>query len=800
MSRFTAVARTVLIGTAAAALMAGHASAQSLAGPKPADVQSGVSAGCIGDLSITGDPGTPKVADGVRASQSWSIQTVYPTPAVCSFPSARPVQVDCKRNGVSVDPVYCQEKQFQSLLAQGYRTVGNSSNWSNAQWVLPGQTDSGCVGRWDTVEGAVPQGCGQVPVDVVSSCTVTNVQSGTPDDVNKYCDPSQRPSAVKLVTDYRACGFAIETGAWGAYSNTCGDVSHDRLLTCRRQDGTDMDMSSSSCQTALGAFCSTHRCVNSGGSVYERENVALASCSTSTPGRYLWEAGGWMSGNVTCGTDTQSRSVVCRDTTSNQIVSDEFCTDVRPPSTQPVLVTSGCNGSAICTGQTEVQKWTDAAAGVDYASQCGSQGGDCVEKTIVRRSAAEGQMTEAFQSSCYKGGGNEPIAAVGPGEGPFNVHGLTVTSGTDGYCDYGNPDGTRTCLAGAYTVKGCTSGVPNVTLAMPGRVKSGSGSVSSTTAFGNADGSNAIEGAECSATSTITNNGETRTLKALGTFGSSSCMGTTSEIVGGTSYTVDVNVQVTPTSTGYELQGVATSSGVGCTGQAPATVDRCTAGSYCLLTNGGTYSNCYGNPNYQVDEYVPGGYVGVTFPFDVQAHAPGETDKPVSGVKAVSKVRVECSTPGTPTPTPDPTPAPTPTPPPTLAQSQVFVGYCRYTSSGGGRHACGEWGADYKVSGQPVPNLSEFCTGKKIAGFVGFYTLGTDPGTPPDPLGLEWQTPRAGYHWSTLPTLRDVPEAQCVVHWKQGYSGEFKNDQPGWISAYFDGPPSGKQGQTWIIK
>lgn len=126
-----------------------------------------------------------------------------------------------------------------------------------------------------------------------------------------------------------------------------------------------------------------------------------------------------------------------------------------------------------------------------------------------------------------------------------------------------------------------------------------------------------------------------------------------------------------------------------------------------------------------------------------------------------------------------------------------MVGYCRYTSSGGGRHACGDWNPSLKINGQPVPGPSEFCTGNKIAGYVPGDTTGSPMA---DPLGMEWNTPKAGYHWSKTPILRDVPGAKCVLHYKAGYSGEWSNDQPVWVSGYFDGPPTGKQGQTWIAK
>lgn len=985
MNTFSSVARAALLGSAVL-LSSGIAQSQTLAGPKPPATQTGRDAGCIGELSLDGNPGPPRVADGSKTPPTWSIQTLYETPAVCSFPSARPVDVNCRRNGVNVDPVYCQEGQFNALLGQGYRTVGNSTNWSTAQWVLPGVTDSGCIAEWRTQDGETPQGCGDVQVPVQSTCTVTNVQSGTPDDANKYCNAADRPSAFKVVKDFRSCGYAIATGQWGAYSSTCGPVSHDRPLTCVRADGTEMAMSDSNCQTALSSFCSSsgHRCVTVNNVIVDRENVNLERCVDSDPVDYMWQTGAWMSNGTTCGTDTQTRSVTCVKKSTGEPVSDETCIGLeQPPATQDVVVDVSCGKTSVCTGQTAVSNWTDASAFGSHAAECRTAGGDCVEQVANRTFDGDGQPQTAYQSVCYGDGGTVPVGSIGPGEGPFTVHDFQVTNGTEGYCDYtGGAAGARKCVKGAYPATGCSSGVPGVVLSMPGKVRSGRGMVSATTSYGNADGSNSVEGQECKATSSITNNGETKSITALGTFNSSSCMGSASDTIGGTMYTVDVDVQVTPTSTGYDLSGTATSNGVGCgTVQVPSTgtptpTPQPSGACYAAwgyiaygpddmyrdtveITEGmitdpsgvnnpnyyvwasGTYSTAaafhiskklnsstpalsfavppgahleiYSGPNLTgsklmdvvgpkiiqksgqtgrfapswvtddwssmplMSKYAPSDRVDQAFPskpllanyggsFKVSCGAaptptptPAPTSTPegtscvASGSEAVSAsseyqscingmyssgeaplaytlrnvdgsftfcqsnqlVETQAcggntimwtgqgvcrgshsACVGTPVPTATPTPSVDPTPTPTTtALASIEVGYCRYTSSGGGRHACGEWGPGYKVSGASVPGPGDFCTGKLIAGQATFDNAIGD-----DPEGLMFQTPNAGYHWGTPARLRSVPAAQCVVHWKQGYSGEWNNDKPGWMSAYYDGPPTGVQGKTYIIK
>ncbi|RYF53294.1 MAG: hypothetical protein EOO39_40975, partial [Cytophagaceae bacterium] len=106
----------------------------------------------------------------------------------------------------------------------------------------------------------------------------------------------------------------------------------------------------------------------------------------------------------------------------------------------------------------------------------------------------------------------------------------------------------------------CTAPVQNVTLAMPGRVRSASGSVSVTTGFGAVDHT----GSTCSGTSTVTANGVTATITATGTFppGINSCNATASANVGGAIYTVDVDVDGSniPGSP-HDLHGSASVSG-----------------------------------------------------------------------------------------------------------------------------------------------------------------------------------------------------------------------------------------------
>lgn len=112
----------------------------------------------------------------------------------------------------------------------------------------------------------------------------------------------------------------------------------------------------------------------------------------------------------------------------------------------------------------------------------------------------------------------------------------------------------------------------------------------------------------------------------------------------------------------------------------------------------------------------------------------------------------------------------------------VQVGWCGYTSSGGGRYACGplEDKSPRAAFAATWPYPSDLCTGKLIESDLA--------GTP------------GGKNWVIAPVTRPVKGAQCVIHMKSGYSGHAKNDRPTWESYYYDGPPTGHPGGTYINK
>ena len=118
--------------------------------------------------------------------------------------------------------------------------------------------------------------------------------------------------------------------------------------------------------------------------------------------------------------------------------------------------------------------------------------------------------------------------------------------------------------------------------------------------------------------------------------------------------------------------------------------------------------------------------------------------------------------------------------PEVYAPAQIRVGWCGYTSSGGGRYACGDRITYRDSNGPAAPQFSDLCSGRHLAGAL------TD-----DTLDGNYKTPMAGKGWTKAPVVEKVEGARCVVHRRIGYSD---SNQSGWQSTYFDGPAAGQDG------
>jgi len=118
--------------------------------------------------------------------------------------------------------------------------------------------------------------------------------------------------------------------------------------------------------------------------------------------------------------------------------------------------------------------------------------------------------------------------------------------------------------------------------------------------------------------------------------------------------------------------------------------------------------------------------------------------------------------------------------PEVYAPTSIKVGWCGYTSSGGGRFACGDRVTYRDDKGPAAPQFSDLCSGRHLAGAL-----------TSDTLDGNYQTPNAGKGWTKAPVVEKVAGAQCVVHYRIGYSD---SNMSGWQSVYFDGPAVGQDG------
>ncbi len=121
--------------------------------------------------------------------------------------------------------------------------------------------------------------------------------------------------------------------------------------------------------------------------------------------------------------------------------------------------------------------------------------------------------------------------------------------------------------------------------------------------------------------------------------------------------------------------------------------------------------------------------------------------------------------------------------PPVVSIPEVQVGWCGYTSSGGGRYACGPFendGSAKAAFAASWPYPSDLCTGREIKSATTAMA--------------------GGKNWTISPLTQQVAGARCVIHMKSGYSGQKSGDRPMWESHYYDGPPTGNPGGTFINK
>lgn len=121
-------------------------------------------------------------------------------------------------------------------------------------------------------------------------------------------------------------------GAWGTCSVECGGGTQTRTITCADMQGN-----------TAPDWC----CTDPLGNVGPKPATSQA-CNTNPCKTYLWAIGAWGACSVQCGGGTQTRSVVCEDTTG-AVYADSVC--VAQVGAKP-------NTSRVCNTQTcQVPRW-----------------------------------------------------------------------------------------------------------------------------------------------------------------------------------------------------------------------------------------------------------------------------------------------------------------------------------------------------------------------------------------------------------------------------------------------------------
>lgn len=163
----------------------------------------------------------------------------------------------------------------------------------------------------------------------------------------------------------QACSVRYTSSAWSSCTVTCGGGTQTRTNTCERflngaWSATTVDKCSSLTAPTTSQTCNT------------------AACAT-----YRWVLGNFGTCSVSCGGGTQTRTVVCYDS-SNAAVADSLCAAPKPITSQ------SCNSQA-CT---QVYTWEPSAW-----STCSVECGGGLQTRTLR--CADSSGTTLPDTSCY---------------------------------------------------------------------------------------------------------------------------------------------------------------------------------------------------------------------------------------------------------------------------------------------------------------------------------------------------------------------------------------------------------------
>jgi len=287
-----------------------------------------------------------------------------------------------------------------TCLSSDGRTVSDSSCSGTKPDVSKTTYEtSGCGYSWDAgAYGAPVPACGPT----VQNRSVTCLRSDGQTVADASCPAGTRPAAQQAATDYSTCTYGWTATAWGAWSNSCGNASQTRGVTCQSSDG----------RTVADGFCgagsrpaASQDSYQTSGCGYSWQadpwSAPAAACGATTQSRvtwclrsdgtrvmdmycqqaglpqptntqgatdystcsFSWQAGGWSAPSTTCGSATQTRDVWClrSDGTRLNPINDAACGGNRPAASQASYQTGSCSYARV--SPTAWSGWDNACSG-----------------------------------------------------------------------------------------------------------------------------------------------------------------------------------------------------------------------------------------------------------------------------------------------------------------------------------------------------------------------------------------------------------------------------------------------------